>query len=400
MTRISIKRSAGIWTANLITLAFTVFFISFGEGVVGASSTNFYVDTLGLTGGQVLGLEGIRELPGLILMFIAALSMHLPLSRRAAASVLIYGLGYMSYAAVHSYTALLATAILASLGMHMWMPLNSSLGLGLATKDTAGRVLGSLASVAALAGIVGLGATALISKVLIDFPLRGSYLFGGGLTILAGLLLFRIPKNVGSTREVQPRMLIKRRYWLYYVLTFFEGSRKQVLNTFGSLVLVQIYHFEVWQISSLLLVSSIVNFFSSPFLGYLVDRFGERTTLSASYVALALCCLGYTFISQVWILAALLTLIKLLIVLGMGLSTYVNRIAPPEELTPTLSAGISINHVTSVAMPLVAGVLLPIIGYQGIFLGAAGLILLSVPFALAMRVPKPAPAAAEMVPAK
>ena len=82
----------------------------------------------------------------------------------------------------------------------------------------------------------------------------------------------------------------------------------------------------------------------------------------------------------------MLLVIKLLVLLGMGLSTYVNRIAPPEELTPTLSAGISVNHVTSVAMPLVAGALLPFIGYEGVFLGTAGLILLSIPFALSIRV--------------
>ena len=99
-------------------------------------------------------------------------------------------------------------------------------------------------------------------------------------------------------------------------------------------------------------------------------------------------------------LAVLFVAIKLLVVLGIGLPTYVNRIAPPEELTPTLSAGLSINHVTSVAMPIVAGVLLPIIHYTGIFWGTAALILLSVPFALALdvnRVPQPqaSPVAAE-----
>jgi hypothetical protein len=73
------------------------------------------------------------------------------------------------------------------------------------------------------------------------------------------------------------------------------------------------------------------------------------------------------------------------VMFGMGLSTYVYRSASPEELTPTLSAGISINHVTSVAMPLVAGALLPIIKYEGIFLGTGALVLLSVPFALALR---------------
>jgi hypothetical protein len=81
---------------------------------------------------------------------------------------------------------------------------------------------------------------------------------------------------------------------------------------------------------------------------------------------------------------------KLAVMFGLGLNTYVYRLAPEEELTPTLSAGVSINHVTSVGMPLLAGVLLPVIGYGGVFLGTAGLILLSVPFALQLRLGAPA----------
>ena len=186
-------------------------------------------------------------------------------------------------------------------------------------------------------------------------------------------------------------MLLKRRYWLYYVLTFFQGSRKQVLNTFGSLVLVDQFGFEVWQISLLLLISALVSFVAGPYAGALVDRYGERRVLSLSYLGLALCCLGYATLGNVWLLGLLLIIIKFLVLFGFGLSTYVNRIAPSEELTPTLAAGISINHITSVAMPLIAGALLPVIHYEGVFMGTAGLILLSIPFALAMRVEAPVP---------
>ena len=139
-----------------------------------------------------------------------------------------------------------------------------------------------------------------------------------------------------------------------------------------------------------LLASSIVNLATGPYVGHLVDRFGERAAISASYVILVLCCLGFATLHNVWILVVLLIVIKLMVMFGMGLSTYVYRTSPPEELTPTLSAGISINHVTSVAMPLMAGALLPIIKYEGIFLGTGMLILLSVPFALALRTRQPA----------
>ena len=118
----------------------------------------------------------------------------------------------------------------------------------------------------------------------------------------------------------------------------------------------------------------------------MIDRLGERTILATTYAGLALACVGFATLHSVWLLVVLLLLIKLLVTAGIGLETYVYRIAPTEELVPTLSAGISINHVTSVGMPLVAGAILPFIGYEGIFWGTAGLILLSIPLALAMKI--------------
>ena len=264
MGRFVLSFDRRIWTPNLVLMASAIFMMRFGEGVLGGARINFFVDTLGLTGGQVLWLEGVRELPGLALMFIAAFTMRLPLSRRAAAAVLITGVGYVLYATVGSYSALLAVAVFASLGMHMWFPLRSALGMSLSTKDKAGLVLGTLGSVGALASLIGMGILALVARLVAGLPLRAYYVIGGVFVVIASVLISRLPKDLGSTAEEQPRMLLKRRYWLYYVLTFFEGSRKQVLHTFGMLVLVDSFDLKVWQISLILLVSSVINMLAGP----------------------------------------------------------------------------------------------------------------------------------------
>ncbi len=376
-----------IWSPNLIALAIAIFFISFGTGLNSAASTNFFVKVLGLSGSQVLWLAGIREVPGLLLMFIAAVIMHWRLKNRATVAVATMGIGYALYGLVNSYLALIIVALIGSLGFHVWMPLNSSLALGLARKEHSGKVMGSLAAVTALATIVGMGAVAILSPVL---PLRLFNVLGGVFMIVAAFLLFRLPQDVGSVAGPQPRMLIHRRYWLYYVLTFFEGSRTQVFHAFGTLVLVQYYGWDARQISLLLLASAAVNFAFARRLGRYLDIIGERWVLSASYVLLALCFVGYATMNNPYLLGLFLIGINLLVTLSIGLSTYVNRIAPREELTPTLSAGVSINHITSVAMSLVAGTLLTIVGYQALCWGAAAIILLSVPFSLSMRVfPQP-----------
>jgi MFS family permease len=375
------------WNANIVMVAASTFVNNFGQGVFGGARTNFFVETLGLDPGQILWLEGIREIPGLALIVLAALTMRLPLARRTAAAVALLGIGYALQATVHSYSALLTLAVLASLGMHLWMPLAESLTMSLATRETSGRMMGMLASVSALASIVGMGALWVVGLVAPNVSLRLYFVIGGVLITLSALLLLKLPKTVGATEVEQPRMLVSKRYWLFYVLTFFQGSRKQVLNTFGTLVLVDQFGFQVGQISLLLALSALVNLAAGPSMGYLLDRLGERRTLAASYSLLVLCCLGFAVLKTAWLLALLLIAIKLLSMLGMGLSTYVNRIAPPEELTPTLSAGISVNHISSVAMPILAGALWGVIGYTGIFVGTAALILLSIPFALMMQVP-------------
>jgi MFS family permease len=299
------------------------------------------------------------------------------------------GVGYFLFAFVGSYVALLAVAIVASFGFHLWTPLNSAIGMSLSSKESAGRVLGTLASVGSLAAIAGMGALSLISRLFESMPLTNYYLVGGAVIVLAALFLMRLPKDLGATEAKPARILVKRRYWLYYVLIFFSGARKLVLGSFVTLMLVEQFGLKVWQVSTLMLVSSILNLLLAPYMGSLIDRFGERITTPISYAILALCCLGYAMVQSLGILIVLWVLIKLTQPLGMGLSTYVYRTAPPEELTPTLTAGVTFDHITSVSMPFMYGALLPVIHYQGVFGITAVLILISIPFARALQIRAP-----------
>jgi predicted MFS family arabinose efflux permease len=287
---------------------------------------------------------------------------------------------------------LVVVSLVASLGFHLWMPLNSALGLSLVNKENSGKVLGTLAAVSALASMAGIGSILLFSNW---FSLRAFAGIAGILIVAAAIVLSRLPKKIGETKKAQPRLLFKRRYWLYYVLLLFEGSRTQVFSAFNIMVLVYNYGLSAIQISILLLVSGLVNFIFAQPMGRLLDKVGERITLTIGYIALALCFVGYATVQNVWFLGVMVIFINLLVTLSMGLSTYVNRIAPPEELTPTLSTGISVNHISSVGMSFVAGGLLTILGYQVLCWGAVAIIMLSIPFTLAIhtRVPQPLPAA-------
>ncbi|NLV73541.1 MAG: MFS transporter [Chloroflexi bacterium] len=377
---------APFWNSSLIILAISVFFNGFGTGVVNASSTNFFVQVLGLSGTQVLWLQGLREIPGLLLIGIAALLSRFSLVKRAFGAVALMGIGYAFHAWVGSYSALIAAAIAASLGFHVWLPLQGTIGMLLVEKQYSGQVMGSLASAGALASLAGMGGVALLANRV---PLRWFFVTAGVLILGAALMLLRLPSELGDTKIPQPRFFFRKRYWLYYVLTFFEGSRIQLFAAFGNLILVQNYHYTTQQIS-LLLSSGLLNFIMAPIFGRWLDQIGERAVLTSSYTALALCFVGYATIHNGLILGVILVVINLLTMLSIGLSTYVNRIAPPSELAPTLNSGVSVNHITSVGMALVAGSLLRQVGYELLCWGVVVIILLSVPFTLAIkRSPEP-----------
>jgi len=388
------KDMVGLWTRDLLVTTVAIFFMRFGEGLLGGARMNFFVDTLGLTGDQVLWLEGIREVPGLILIFLAALTMRMPLSYRAAMSALILGAGYMLQSTVQSYTSLLAVAIVASFGLHLFQPINPALGLALANERTRGRVLGLLASVGSLAGIVGIGVLALTTNLMKDISLRWYYVVGGALIILSAVFFWRLSPRLGATAQEQPRLVVKKRYWRFYVLKFFEGSRKEVLGSFCTLVLVDYFGWQVWQTSSLLMVASVLSFLLAPYLGALVDRFGSKAALVAGYTVLCIGAVIYATVPNAYVLAVTYVVLRLGLILNLGLNVYAHEQAPAEELNPTLAAGVSFDHISSVAMPFVYGALMPIIGYTGVYWFAAAIILLSVLFVVRMvpgRAHAPAP---------
>jgi predicted MFS family arabinose efflux permease len=379
-----VTMGSSFWTRNTILLALTFFFVWIGQGLWTSVNTNYFVQDLALSGRQILWLAGIREIPGLLLVFLAALVMRLPLSRRAGASLLLMGLGFGCYGLVHTYTALIAVALVGSIGFHNWFAVSNALGIGLAEKGRAGRILGRMNAVGMLASVVGMVMVMLLSERL---GLRPFYFVSGVSLMVAAIIVSRLPTDIGGDTSETPRLLFRRRYWLYYVLILFQGVRTQVFAAFGPWVLVQFYQVAASQLAMLMVISRMVNLFVAPRVGDWVDRLGERRALTGSYLIMAAAFVGYATFHNVWLLALMYILINLLFLLRFALATYVDRIAPAEELAPTLSAGVSVNHVTSVGVSLIVGGLIGSLGYETLCYGAAAIILLSCPFALALRVP-------------
>jgi predicted MFS family arabinose efflux permease len=370
------------WTSNITLVLATVFFASVGQGLWMGVTTNFFVEDLGLSGQRIMWLAGIREIPGLLLIFLAAPAMRLPLSRRTSVSLLLMGLGFGSYGLARSYLGLIAAVLVGSVGFHNWFALQGALGMSLVGRERSGYIMGRIRGMRSLASLLGMVLVILLAAQL---GLRWFFLIAGVALVIGALLVLRVPTSVGASEAEAPRLVFKRRYWLYYVLWFFDGARTQVFHALGSWVLVYFHQVTAAQLAILNIVTLGVNSLTGPWVGDWIDRFGERKVLTASYVALAAGYVGYATARSVWLLAAMFVVIRFLILIRVGLDTYANRIVPPGELAQTLTAGVSVNHITSVGVSLIAGQLMSSLGYQTLCYAAAVIILISCPFSLSMK---------------
>jgi MFS family permease len=161
--------------------------------------------------------------------------------------------------------------------------------------------------------------------------------------------------------------VFQRRYGLFYALNFLQGLRKQMFITFAIFALVKIHGMPVHTTMILVLINQTLITLTAPTMGKFVDKYGERLMLSCSYVGLALVFFGYAVVTHRPSLYVLYCIDNIIFFGGIALTTYLHKIAPEEDLKPSLAMGVTMNHVAAVAAPLVGGLAWHYFGYQVIF---------------------------------
>jgi predicted MFS family arabinose efflux permease len=183
----------------------------------------------------------------------------------------------------------------------------------------------------------------------------------------------------------RPRLTFHRRYGLFYALTMLEGCRRQIFITFATYTLVREYHTSVAVISALMFINNLITLVGAPIVGAWTDRFGERRMLTVYYLAIALVFAGYATVHARIGLYALYCLDSLFFLFSVSLTTYLRRIAGPDELTSSLMMGLTFNHVAAVIVPVFGGLIWERWGYENTFWCGVGIVLLSL--ILCRRVP-------------
>lgn len=341
----------GFWNRNLILLAMTVFFMGYGfEGLYMSIYTNFISDDIKVNPGQLGIIESIRETPGFLSAFIAALTMAIPSPILGGITLLIMAIGLGMFSKIYSVEALVFWATFWSLGFHCWAPLQPAMTLNFTKEEGKGESLGYIARIRDIAALSGMGTVAMIGG---QVALRPLFVVAGIAVAIGAISIFFVSGKKSSLKL--PRITMKKRYRFYYILTFLEGCRKQFFITFAIFVLVRVFGTSVSTVAMLMVINRVVTLIFAPIIGRIVDTIGERKSLSISNACLIPIFFGYALIHDVKALYVLYCIDSFLYMFVVAQTTYLNKIASPEDIRPALSMGVTMNHAAAVLVPLIGG---------------------------------------------
>ena len=369
-------------------------------GVAGAvfetTLNNYLSDQFGLTAEERGKLEFPRELPGFLTALFAGALLFLPEARMGAIAAMSVALGLFGLSQVDiAYSHMLVWLVLWSCGAHLMMPIETSLAIELSKEGRAGTRLGQVGSVRTFGMLVGSGLVWLVFGEF-ESQYRIAFIAAGSIALVASLVLLRMPTNRHHSHE-PTRFLFRKRYSLFYLLCALFGARKQVFITFGPWVLIKVFEQPAQVIGKLWFVAGVLGLVFKPLLGRMIDWLGERTILFVDGLVLMAICLGYGFAESllpretaIYLLYGCFIFDNLMFAVGMARHTYVSKIADdPRDITPTFSLGITINHVVSMSVPWLGGLLWMSFGYSKVFIAAAGVALVTAVAALFIKVPPP-----------
>jgi predicted MFS family arabinose efflux permease len=368
----SIKRAR--ISRDLLLFLIAIICVAFGGSLIETIFNNFLDKRFAITSLQRTLLEFPREIPGLITMLVAAALSFLCIRRLAVFSMVLAAAGAMLMGFLSgSYSIMVVWLFVYSLGQHLFMPLNSDIGMELAHEGKTGKRLGQLHGVGNLAAIAG-SAVVFIGFKYFDLSFEVTFVSGGVFFLVAALLIWFMRK--GRPVPAGTRFAFSRKFRLYYLLSILYGSRKQIFITFAPWILVTVYEQPVEYLAKLFTVGGIIGIVFKPLLGRAIDRYGERLILAGEALALIIVCVGYGFARQLFapemallVASACFVTDLLLMSVGMARATYVKKVAAnPQEVTAALTAGISIDHIFSISVALLGGLIWNAFGYEYVFL--------------------------------
>lgn len=376
-----------------IALTATLFFGA--SGGVFISTLNNYLAEVHDLGAQFRGwLEFPRELPGFLMIFIAGGLMILMRETQMASIAMLFtaigaaGMGYLA----PGKAMLIVWIMIWSMGDHIIFVVDGTIGLKLAKQGREGRRLGQIGGARNLGTILGVGLVFLIAKWIgDDYSLF--FAVATGTAIVSGLFYWEL--KIGRGDPPSKRFVFKKKYKLFYAISALFGIRKQIFVVFGGWVLVSLHDVSVSTIAMLYFMASMAGVVLRPLIGEAIDKLGERFILSLDEILIILVCLSYAFASDIlpapydlWLLFSAYMLDHLLFSLRVARTTFLKKIVDNvRDITPSISMGITIDHVVAMTLPILSGYVWEAWGFRWVFIIAAAIAFAGFFVCLQIRVP-------------
>lgn len=372
-------------------------FLGLAQSVDGSTFNNFLKEKFDMLILQRSALEMPRELPGFLVFIIIGFLYSMGDVRIAALANVFAAIGMFLLGVIPpNYSIAVICIFIYSSGQHVFMPVSNSIAMNFANDGRLGRKLGQVSAANTAAMVFGSAFLFIIFKfVKVSYTVTftiGAVAFLGA----AVLLMFMKPNKPLQTKK---RFVFRKEYKVFYILSVLYGARKQIFITFGPWVLVDVFKQKVTTMTLLFFIVALISIVFRPMIGYFIDKIGEKFVLSAEALILFFVCFGYSFAEDilpikgaVLLICACYILDQLFSAASMGRSTYLKKIALCEEdVSPTLSLGISIDHVMSMTLPVIGGLVWyrgGSNGYKYVFLGGAVIAVLNFFTARYVKVPK------------
>ena len=315
---------------------------------------NFSIERAAFTGAEIGVLQSLREIPGFLAFAVVYLLLFIREQRLAYVSLILLGAGTLITGWFPTVLGLYITTMIMSIGFHYYETLQTSLSLQWLGKEEAPHVLGKLISVASFTSIVIYGVIWLTRTVL-ELDYVWIYGIGGGLSALIAVFCWLLYPTYPEKVTQHKKVVLRKRYWLYYALTFMSGARRQIFIVFAGFLMVEKFGYSVKAIAMLFLINAAINVYIAPKIGRLIGHIGERKALIIEYAGLFVVFTAYAFVEDHRIAAGLYIVDHMFFAMAIAIKTYFQKIANPKDIAATAAVGFTINHIAAVFLPVILG---------------------------------------------
>ena len=349
---------------------------------------NFTVEMAGFAWKDMGITQSLREVPGFLAFTAIFWFMLMREQTLGYISLLLLGIGIALTGFFPTLGGVLVTTMIMSVGFHYFETVNQSLQLQILPKADAPRLMGRIAAASAAAQFIAYGGLALAWwSGFRDY--KTIYLVIG--SICVGMTLWSMqhfPRFDGPVPQ-RKEIVLRKRYWLYYLLTFMSGARRQLFHAFGGFLLVKSFGYSLADMAMLMLVTAALNTVFAPRMGHLIATLGERRTIAIENAVLVIVFAGYALTTSAAVAGLLFIVDGIFFTLMLAQRTYFQKIGDAADMAATSSVAFTINHIAAVGLPVTFG-MIGMINPSLIFWLGVGIA--STSFVLSFLVPeKPAP---------